>query len=387
MSARATKDGRRPGGAPWDDYAWLLERARKARQWMHLVSAEARRPARLPLKHRLRGWAKGFGGLASLVYGLDRRDPSLFVSSYQQQVASLRINGAMDHVVNNKLLLPLLMRAVGLPTAAVRAFCRNGVWKEGSGKAIADFPSWLAAALPVGKKAVIKPAKGLKGKGLAFIERSTEGFTVNGRFVRAGDLGQGLFGRESLILVEFVEQADYARGLYPETSNSVRVLTVWDVDRGRPFVAAAAQRIGTRRSYPVDNWREGMGGLCAEVDLDTGRLGPAATVVERKRVAWFDRHPETDAPIAGTLVSGWTTVRDALARGAAGLPFAPLLGWDVLVTGDGFRVLELNAPPGLHVHQVHRPLLEDPRLRRFYASFGIGTKPGAAAGGGGGRDE
>ena len=365
---------RRPAGLPWDDYAWVVERMRAASQWLRFLAGEMRLPVRLSWGRLLKGWAKGFGRLANLVYGLDRHDPSLYVSSYQQRVASLKINGTMDHVINNKLLLPVLMRSVGLPAVEIWAFRRRGNWMDGSGAAIGNFSAWLAASLSVGKKAVLKPVKGHKGLGIAFIEHSTAGLMVNGRAI--GDIAIERFfsPKRDVLLAGFVEQADYARALYPNTSNSIRVLTAWDIDLGQPFIAAAAQRIGNCRSFPVDNWLEGLGGLCAEIDLETGKLGAAATVSDRERITWHARHPETGSQIQGLVIPGWSAMQSALCKGAKGLPFAPLLGWDILVTRDGFRVLELNGPPGLHVHQVHRPLLKDPRLRRFYSTYGIGRE-------------
>jgi glutathione synthase/RimK-type ligase-like ATP-grasp enzyme len=48
------------------------------------------------------------------------------------------------------------------------------------------------------------------------------------------------------------------------------------------------------------------------------------------------------------------------------VPYLPRLGWDVLPTDDGFVVLEANAHAATRTVQVHRPLLRDERVRRFY---------------------
>jgi hypothetical protein len=48
------------------------------------------------------------------------------------------------------------------------------------------------------------------------------------------------------------------------------------------------------------------------------------------------------------------------------------VGWDVLVDRAGVPViLEANANPDVNLLQVHGGLLRDPRVRRFYAAFGI----------------
>ncbi len=371
-----------------DNHARLVEAVRTASHFLKLLATETKALVRLPPGCLLRGWAKGFSRQAVLLYDLENRDPSLYLSSYRQQVSSLKINGAMDHVINDKSLLPMLMYSARLPTAKLLAFRRRGLWLTPRGQALGDIALWLEDALPKGGRVVVKPTRGCKGKGVAFIERTATGVTVDGEPCPAPMLPARFPLNRDLVLTEYVEQAAYARALYAATANSIRVLTAWDIQRGRPFVAAAAQRIGTRRSLPVDNWLEGLGGLCAAVDLNTGGLSAAATVEDRRRVAWHERHPENGAPIAGVTVPGWKAICKALCRGAGRLPFAPLLGWDILVTEKGFCVLELNGPPGLAVHQVHRPLLVDERLCRFYKAYGVlpegatmGSRGGAPRGG------
>jgi hypothetical protein len=42
------------------------------------------------------------------------------------------------------------------------------------------------------------------------------------------------------------------------------------------------------------------------------------------------------------------------------------VGWDVMVTDDGFQVIEGNKFSDVQVLQVHRPLPDDRRVRDFY---------------------
>lgn len=357
----------------WDDYAWTVERLRAIHKRFQFFWAELRSPIRLSPGRTLRGWRRGFGRLANLVYGLDRNDPSLFVSSYVQLVSSLRINGYMDHLVNNKLLLSHLLKSAGLPCARTLAFRRNGQWLTSSGARVSDLPGWLGDILSREEKVVVKPVKGHKGHGLAFIEKSGNSFLVNGKRIGEKAL-DGLFpAKRDFLITGFVEQAEYACSLYPRTSNSLRLLTIWDIDANEPFVAAAAHRIGTSRSFPVDNWKEGLGGLSAEVNLGGGTLGAGATVEDGNRVVWYAHHPETGSPVRGVVVPRWDVIVNRICEGARHLSFIPLIGWDILLTDTDFCVLETNGLPGLHLHQVHRPLLADPRVRRFYRTYGLVT--------------
>jgi hypothetical protein len=118
--------------------------------------------------------------------------------------------------------------------------------------------------------------------------------------------------------------------------------------------------------------------LSARIDLDTGALGPGATLTDTGRLRWHDRHPESGAPIAGARVEGWAATATTILSAAARLPEAPAIGWDLVVTPEGCSFLEGNSVPGLGVWQVHGPLLADPRVRRFYEAHGVIRAPSAA---------
>jgi hypothetical protein len=53
------------------------------------------------------------------------------------------------------------------------------------------------------------------------------------------------------------------------------------------------------------------------------------------------------------------------------LPYIPYIGWDIIVQEEGFKIIEGNNHPGLDTLQAHRPLLKDPRVRKFYKAHGV----------------
>jgi Sugar-transfer associated ATP-grasp len=133
-------------------------------------------------------------------------------------------------------------------------------------------------------------------------------------------------------------------------------------------VAAAAHRIGNRKSAPVDNLHAGA--LSSLIDLDTGALSAAA---ERAadRLIMHDVHPDTQASIKGRIVPNWAALKAYILKVAAQLPFLCYVGWDVVLTADGPVLLEGNKDPNPRPFQLHRPLLLDDRIRRFYQKHDI----------------
>jgi len=139
-----------------------------------------------------------------------------------------------------------------------------------------------------------------------------------------------------------------------------------DGDR-EPFIAFAIHKFGTKESAPVDNWAKG--GLSAYVDLESGELGPGAGYPKYTggKLSWFDRHPETGAPIAGVQVPQWLALKGQLLEMLRELKFLIYIGWDIVITPRGPCIIEGNTAPAVAFLQVHKPLLKDPRVKRFYA--------------------
>jgi hypothetical protein len=172
--------------------------------------------------------------------------------------------------------------------------------------------------------------------------------------------------RRYFLVTEFVRQAVYAKMIYPRTTNTVRLLTIWDRTKEMPIIAAASQRIGTERSYPLDNFHGGVGGLSARIDVDSGELGPGAHLSKSGRLVHLSDHPETGGKIEGTKVPHWRDIKKKVSAAASHFAGSPYIGWDLVVTEEGCSFLEGNSPPGTAVWQVHSPLLMNPLVRRFY---------------------
>lgn len=164
-----------------------------------------------------------------------------------------------------------------------------------------------------------------------------------------------------------MEEAEYARAIYPASTNTVRVLTMVDPDTNDAFPATALHRFGTSRSRPIDNLH--AGGLSAPVDLDTGELGPAVLfpVKGRRRRDIVETHPDSGMPITGVSIPRWAAVLGQILSVATAVgDRLPYVGWDVVVTDDGSTIIEGNGRTGFGV-QVHGPVFDQPGILRFLA--------------------
>ena len=348
----------------------LGRRARRAGRFLQLIQRELESPASIPLRKRLLMYANGFFSASYVMYQFDKNDPSLYLSDFQRDVRTPDVNGVHKVLLNDKLLFGLITR--NLPAHEVASF---GVIRKGrvayiSNSRSDDAASYLTELLQSHPRLVIKPVVGGGGSRVHFLLREGEQLFCNGSPLSEAGLRDLAAGMNNDLVTVFAEQDSELAALYPRTVNTLRLLTMWDVDTGEPFIAAAALRIGRESSYPVDSFTQG--GLCAAVDLETGRLSKAVGHPrDHATLTWHAQHPDSRKPIEGFVLPRWQSVKARMLEVCHSVPYLVYVGWDLVLTADGFKILEGNSFPALRMHQIYRPLLADPRVVRFYKTHHV----------------
>ncbi|USZ72700.1 sugar-transfer associated ATP-grasp domain-containing protein [Natronosalvus halobius] len=342
----------------------------------------------LSRRERLWLYRRRFLSKSGVVYDFDTYDPSLYLDDFQRYVRTGRINDHWGALIDNKLAFHEILGKFPSHRSTVHGLLRDGwfhafdssdntvVASDGGielerptdpdvSRPTRDPIDWFDETLSDGEQLVLKWFSGGGGNNVHFLERRDGSYLYDGGQMTDTELARTLADLQDYLVCEFVEQGEYAAELYPDTTNTIRALTMYDEHAQEAFIPIAVQRIGTSDSAPVDNFSRG--GLCAKVDRETGALSAGAQYYHSDSVVWHDTHPETGARIEGTKVPGWDEIRTRLLEIANELSYMPYVGWDIVVTGDGeFKIIEGNSQTGVASLQVHRPLLADERTRRFY---------------------
>jgi len=118
---------------------------------------------------------------------------------------------------------------------------------------------------------------------------------------------------------------------------TVRVVT------GRTAPGAPVEVVGGFMRFPqgnaiVDNCS--CGGLSADYNPATGRLGPARDPAR----PWIplSHHPDTHAAIVDEAIPAWDRVRALALRAHGSIPHIAMIGWDVALPGDEPVLVEMN---------------------------------------------
>jgi hypothetical protein len=328
--------------------------------------------APFPVTYKLDWWRRGFHADMAALYEFPQNDWRDYVSDYMRFQRCISINSTKQ-LFDQKPVFKSFLIANGFPQAQTVALISRGeilMHPFGSAPQWADAGELERWLLQDGGRFFAKPQGGAYGRGIFLIEVK-DGVLMRRRGTESQPLERSDW-TSPLIVERWVEQGAFWRDLFPESTNTIRALTLWTPGDPKPFIARAVQRAGTADTIPTDNFSGG--GVSSLIDLDTGRLGVGRIhpVKGKRPQRAYTHHPDSGAVIEGSVVPHWDRVRDTVLRAAACLPTNPYVGWDVLVDESGTPVIiEGNGNTNFSALQVHGGLLTDPAVRRFYQKFNV----------------
>src|SRR5699024_10374507 len=167
------------------------------------------------------------------------------------------------------------------------------------------------------------------------------------------------------LISDLTKQAHYSENIFPDSTNTIRLLVMQDPDnKFEPFIASAVHRFGTESTIPADNWSKG--GLSSLIDLEQGTLGPGVSHPKNTNgiLKFVNKHPDTGEMITNIRVPHWEKLTREILNITRELNIK-YIGWDILVTNDGYSIIEGNCNSDLDLLQVHSPLLKNRRVKRF----------------------
>jgi hypothetical protein len=315
-------------------------------------------------------YQRGFLPEKIALYGLSPKNVDFYLSDMQRW-ATRFINEPYSIVFNNKVLFNQVFgRHCDVP-GVIATFRRGRVVTYGD-----DWQRIIAGDVHH-RLLIAKPLGGGGGGDIYFVRIEglhavieTNASQDNRQVVRVSELERILLAQTvPFILNDYVVQSDFSRSLFPLTVNTLRVLVIRDQVTTLPVLVRATQRIGTRESYPIDNFS--LGGLSAEVNLGTGELCHAVAGAGLYKGTGIKEHPDTGEVLLGRRIPDWQAIKEGLCLLFVKLPYLQYCGFDIIHGNGGFTVLEGNSYSQVRLFQMNRPLLEDASLVAFYRDKGI----------------
>jgi hypothetical protein len=157
--------------------------------------------------------------------------------------------------------------------------------------------------------------------------------------------------------------------MYSGSVNTVRLLTFYDYENKRPFIFCGLLRIGWEGSKPFDNFSQG--GLVSVINMKDGKLGKWKRKSNNGSLVEGSNHPDTGVNIYNEILPNWELLKNDILKFLEQNKYFDYLGWDILVTEQGYTIIEANHNPDLDLVQVHLPYLQDKKVKNYFKNTKI----------------
>lgn len=336
----------------------IIKKGKHLRLWYRLVIKEHNN-YKLSFYHKIRAIKYGFSSDFYHMYHLEKNDPKAYISEYKR-VLSRDINDKYKVVFDNKLIFEQIFKNyVVIPkniiTILDKLYDENG--KQVKEK---DLKSIL-----IDEKYIIKPLSDSGGGiGVGLIKKLDDGYQFNKKNFSSEELYKELLKYNGYVINDYVKQHDYSKKINPVSVNTIRIITIKNPQTGKITIPCAVHRFGSKKSGVVDN--VSSGGYVSLIDVETGIIGKTACGID---VKFEDIHPDTNEKINGTKIPNWEKITKSLLEISEKFPYIPFIAWDIVVTMEGFSVIEINASSSLELFQVFGSI-KDTELGEFYKFYG-----------------
>jgi hypothetical protein len=326
----------------------------------NLFRKEKSKTIKLSILKKLFCYFNGFLSESYIIYDFLKNNSKYYLSDFERFVKAGNINYSYRHLIDNKLFFNMVFLDCKFLINAI-SYIENGrIFNINSNYHFSSIETLMKYGRHK-SSLVFKPPKGGGGRGIFF-------FPDMNSTISEIDLKKTLGNGNYLIFNKF-EQKGFSNEIYPNSLNTIRILTMYDPYKNMPFIAAAVHRFGTKKSVFVDNWTSG--GISANIDILTGKLSKAVQYPFDSELKFFSKHPDTNSQIEGKIIPFWDKIKKKSLYLANRIAFIPYVGWDFVISGEELFLLEANSNSDINLLQVHSPLLIDRRVVEFYKYYGV----------------
>ena len=194
-------------------------------------------------------------------------------------------------------------------------------------------------------KIFIKPALGYGGEDICVFKKNKDGIFINKFNLKFNeDFIKKKCKEKDYIIQAGVTQHEFLSKIYPESVNSLRIIT--ENKNEMPKILHAILRMG-RNGSEFDNINQN--GLFTDINIENGSLGKFACADNCEK---FLMHPNTKFVFKDAIIPKWNIITEFVKESAGKLPIFKYLAWDIVLTNEKPLAIEANLNYGLDGWQI-----------------------------------
>lgn len=322
------------------------------------------------LREKLWAYKRGFLSGKISYYGLNEENYRHFLSDFDYYRLH-PINGPYSKWIDDKLTLRCMLApyAEYLPEYYFHLY-------QGEILRLMDCPAHLDADLPsigdilrlLQEKGALayKLKAGSQGKGFHKLAYDGQGFSINNQPSSQAEV-EGLVGtwlkkgKEEYIITEYLQPHPELRKYYPDAPPSLRLIVIREKGQAARIFYGGVSFV-TSRTGVLTN--QEVGWVACTVDLASGALTRGKTE-QNGRIVPCTHHPDTGVPLEGVLPH-WEMIAGKISEICGYVPQLRYMGFDIIITGQGFKIIEINSHSYMPYIQLVYPLLKVEPARDFF---------------------
>ena len=275
------------------------------------------------------------------------------------------INHEYSKIIDNKLYLPYLLK--DYPELVPTYY-----YLIEKGRCINIDPLFSSLGLlqlcKVKRRLALKPCSSTMGNGFYILEWNFGRFFLNNIPVDIHEINCLIESLDSYLVTEYVIQHNYSDKINHSSVNTIRLICLRDGTNNEFFIPTSNHRFGVGGKV-VDNVGAEGGAVAAYIDVLTGRIKNIGIIKENgmlSKISDVIRHPDSNQLITGIFIPNWTEMINKVLEVMNHLSFLKYVGLDVVMTEDGFKILEINSLPTLIAIQIEAGALKNDQVKRFF---------------------
>lgn len=202
---------------------------------------------------------------------------------------------------------------------------------------IIHFLSWK-------KCIIVKPSEGSHGKGVLKLEFHDGTYFINHKEASLEELISRLSSlKGNFNITEYITMHQSLQRIYNGATYTIRIMVI-NKTGSDPWIANAYMRIATSSTGVTDNISDG--GICARINRETGEFYGGEQMKDHI-VSPCEFHPDTGNAIKG-FIPHWKEIKYEIEEICRYIYQLEYMGFDVVVTENSFKILEINTHQDLH---------------------------------------
>lgn len=316
----------------------------------------------VPFSIKLWAWRRGFTGSRVYTYEINE-------TNYRYQIPDFDylklhpINGRYSSWIDDKLILKYILAPFDeyLPKYYFQIGNNEILRLMNCPANINTDINGIIELLKLNENLVLKPLSGSLGKGFFKITYKNKKLIINTEESSVEKLIEIINESENYLVTEYIISHYKLREIYDVTPNTLRIQLVRDKNK-KPIIMGSFIRFGTKKSGVLETPL--AGGIFAYVNSANGVVANAYTF-DNGMLKEMDIHPDTNEKF-NFVIPFWRQMIDKIFDISNYIPQLGYMGFDIIITDDSFKIIEINSLTANTVLPYYYPFLKDDYTKEFF---------------------